>query len=341
MMNKPTGITQAVQPYPLSEYLTYNLINMKKIVLSIALLGLSGILLSQNENSAGNNSTHWKLSGNQATDNDFIGTVNEKPLIFKVDQIEHVRIEPETGVRFPQTEAVNVTNNSDYRVMVMTADGNIKMLAPGVLHDLVALDGKRDFTPIDVTDCQSTHNKTYTPEWHFLASEPNNGTPARIVAYESCEFTNVGINTSEPTSRLNVVSPANVDETAFSISKGTSGNDVFRVYNNGKVFASEVNIKLPQDYPDYVFKDDYVLISLEELDAYIKEHGHLPNAPQACEVEEEGLNVAEQQVMQMEKIEELTLYTIEQQKLIKQQREMIEVLQKRMEALELRVAGDE
>ena len=81
-------------------------------------------------------------------------------------------------------------------------------------------------------------------------------------------------------------------------------------------------------WADYVFKKDYSLKSLEEVEKHINEKGHLPNVPSAKEVVENGINVAEMDAKLLEKIEELTLYSIEQNKKIKEQNERIERLEK-------------
>ncbi len=65
--------------------------------------------------------------------------------------------------------------------------------------------------------------------------------------------------------------------------------------------------------PDYVFEADYPLLSLPELKAFIAENGHLPNVPSDAEVKRTGrINLSEFQLRLLEKIEELTLYTLEQ-----------------------------
>lgn len=109
---------------------------------------------------------------------------------------------------------------------------------------------------------------------------------------------------------------------------GSNGTDIF--YNNGsvligkdifpagykfgvagKMIAEEVDIKLNTDWPDYVFDESYSLRSLEQLDFFIKETGHLPEIPSAKEVKENGISIGEMQIRLLQKIEELTLYLIE------------------------------
>ena len=70
-------------------------------------------------------------------------------------------------------------------------------------------------------------------------------------------------------------------------------------------------------WPDYVFTNDYKLNSLDEVEKYINENKHLPNIPPAAEIQENGLKVSEISTKMMEKIEEMMLYIIEQNKQIK------------------------
>ncbi len=82
-------------------------------------------------------------------------------------------------------------------------------------------------------------------------------------------------------------------------------------------------------WSDFVFEEDYNLPTLQEVEAHIKEKGHLPDIPSEKEVMENGISVGEMNAKLLQKIEELTLYVIEQQKtMIKQQQEIDELRQK-------------
>ena len=86
----------------------------------------------------------------------------------------------------------------------------------------------------------------------------------------------------------------------------------------GNIHAREVRVDLNGVIaPDYVFKADYALRTLEEVDAYVKENSHLPEIPSAAEMESEGIELKEMNLKLLQKIEELTLYTIELNKRIK------------------------
>jgi hypothetical protein len=84
----------------------------------------------------------------------------------------------------------------------------------------------------------------------------------------------------------------------------------------GKVLAEEVRVKLIKDWADHVFSPDYRLKHLPELEAFIYAHHHLPDIPTAAEVEASGVGLGEMQTKLLGKIEELTLYLIEQHKTI-------------------------
>jgi len=84
----------------------------------------------------------------------------------------------------------------------------------------------------------------------------------------------------------------------------------------GKMIAEEVRVQLKTAWPDYVFSKNYQLRSLPETEKYIAENNHLPNMPAASEVEKNGIALGDMQTKMMEKIEELTLYIIEQDKRI-------------------------
>ncbi len=80
---------------------------------------------------------------------------------------------------------------------------------------------------------------------------------------------------------------------------------------DGKILSEEVRIQNSTAWPDYVFQENYELMSLRELAQSIADNGHLPNIPPAEAVERDGIQVGDMQVRMMEKIEELTLYILQ------------------------------
>lgn len=101
---------------------------------------------------------------------------------------------------------------------------------------------------------------------------------------------------------------------------------------NGTIWAKEVKVTMT-DAADWVFEDDYDLKSLEEVEDFINQNKHLPDIPSADEFRENDMNVAEMNNKLLQKIEELTLYLIEQNKKVEEQSKKIEDQQKAIEIL--------
>jgi hypothetical protein len=118
---------------------------------------------------------------------------------------------------------------------------------------------------------------------------------------------NIGVGATEPAYKLSV--------------KGTIGC--------GEVIVEDVS-----GWADFVFEDDYNLMSLKDLENYIKVNKHLPEIPTTAEVEENGISVGEMNAKLLQKVEELTLYTIQQQEIIEALKENLEAQNKRIEKLE-------
>lgn len=108
---------------------------------------------------------------------------------------------------------------------------------------------------------------------------------------------NVGIGTTNPTSKLTVAGNINAREIKVTVDVGA----------------------------DFVFEKDYDLPSLHSVDKFIKENKHLPEIDSAEKMKKDGINLSEMNIKLLQKIEELTLYSIEQNK-------KIENLEKKIEA---------
>jgi hypothetical protein len=97
------------------------------------------------------------------------------------------------------------------------------------------------------------------------------------------------------------------------------GTEKYRLYVKDGIVSEEVLVKLPNangTWPDYVFDNEYELPNLNSVESFIKINKHLPELPSATEVMENGINVGEMNALLLKKIEELTLYIIDQQKQI-------------------------
>ncbi|BBM86168.1 hypothetical protein UABAM_04554 [Candidatus Uabimicrobium amorphum] len=127
----------------------------------------------------------------------------------------------------------------------------------------------------------------------------------------------------------------------FAINEGgnvgikCSPHSTYSLAVKGKVLAEEVLVALHQDWPDFVFDDSYNLTSLEEVEQQIKKNKHLPDIPSGKEVKQNGIQLGAMQGKLLQKIEELTLYTIQQDKQIKSLKVEKHQMKERMEAEKL------
>lgn len=108
--------------------------------------------------------------------------------------------------------------------------------------------------------------------------------------------------------------------------------ETFRIESNGMVRARKVKVD-SEIWPDYVFEKNYKLLPLDELEIYLQQNKHLPSVPSEKQIKEEGIDLAEINVKMMEKIEELTLYLIQQNKELEKQNKELEKLKAEMELL--------
>jgi hypothetical protein len=129
----------------------------------------------------------------------------------------------------------------------------------------------------------------------------------------------------------------------FAINVNTAMGNVFRLTNNGYLYLGQnlngeffgdyrmyvqngirtekirIDIAADNGWADFVFDDDYELMPIAELRAYIQQYKHLPNVPSAEEVAEEGIDLAEMNAILLRQIEELTLRVIELEEKIGEQ----------------------
>ncbi len=114
--------------------------------------------------------------------------------------------------------------------------------------------------------------------------------------------------------------------TTFPTLAGTVDVSNYKLFVTGGILTEEVRVNLRGVnglWADYVFNKDYKLPTLQEVEKQIQEKGHLANMPSAKEVKENGIELGEMAKMQQEKIEELTLYIIEQNKINEKQNKKI------------------
>ncbi len=162
--------------------------------------------------------------------------------------------------------------------------------------------------------------------FHIFRTTSAPGTTAQNATYALSinDNGNVGIGVLVPAYRLHVDGSAWVENGDFYV---TGGN----IYVGG----TKMNV------PDYVFEPEYRLRSLDDLRSYVAENRHLPNVPAEKEIRAGNLDLAGFQMRLLEKIEELTLYTLTQDEQLKSQQHQIDSLQQENQAILRRLADFE
>lgn len=102
-------------------------------------------------------------------------------------------------------------------------------------------------------------------------------------------------------------------------------NKVFILDKDGTLLSKKIKVT-QTGWADYVFEPTYKLPSLHQVEQFIKQHKHLPDVPSAAQIEAEGNDLAETQSILLKKIEELTLYLIDQNKEIQELQSIIKKL---------------
>lgn len=179
-----------------------------------------------------------------------------------------------------------------------------------------------------------------------MVQNVSSGMDMMWLVYDHYQPNDVGLLTlSSPHSQGDWAKPVFTVRANGKVLIGTSWNNTalsacndcneYRLFVKDGIKTEKVKIEVPSTngWADYVFKKGYQLKSLEEVEQHIEEKGHLPNIPSAEEVVKNGINVAEMDAKLLEKIEELTLYSIEQNKQLKSQSEKIEQLEKQLESI--------
>lgn len=120
----------------------------------------------------------------------------------------------------------------------------------------------------------------------------------------------IGIGTSNPDQKLTVKGKIHTQEVLVDLNGAVAPDYVFEKYYQGQS----------------ALKSDYQMLDLKSLEAFLKQNHHLPEIPSAQKLKEDGLELKKMNLLLLQKIEELTLYTIEQQKQLDALQDQIKLL---------------
>jgi len=243
----------------------------------------------------------WQTYGNHVTnDNRWIGTIENFDFRIKTNNALRMTVKKDgkvgIGTGTPD-ELLDVNGNAKVR-------NTFEVIGNSIFYDRVGIGTNAPSAKIEIRN----NNNTATPGLLVASSFINTSTTAEIA---------------------NIISQVDSDSRkAFVVANGNGVyTENFVVFGDGHVFARDIKVSLdPFLHPDFVFEKNYNLKSLKEVELFINTNKHLPGVPSAAEVEQEkGITLGEMSEIQLQKIEELTLYIIDLNKKLEELKNTVDI----------------
>jgi len=240
---------------------------------------------------------------------------------FKRGSVNYGAIFVERGTGGGNQPMFSGTDNTDF-VVGTTAEVPIKFGINGQAKMTLSANGKLGVGSLSPLTALHVDGKVSGGE-----AASNTGTPNGIMSfstYGTGVMASMGIEANVPAQYF-WLQPRYINQAIFyntvlnpnggSVGIGTTIPSE-KLSVNGNVRAKKVIVS-QTGWPDYVFAPAYKLRPLNELAAFIQKNQHLPDMPSAKEVEEKGISVGDNQALLLKKIEELTLYILQQENRIR------------------------
>lgn len=240
------------------------------------------------------------------------------------------------------------------QILMENESGNVGIgtLDPTTKLDVIGTIKSYESTPLSATTnsfqlineiggSTGSSNKMMNKKWLLRDATSDNWWTARLHDGISVDasYMNPHVDTKtwwERDPNDNIQSWGNAAETYLTINKGNVGigttNPTAKLTVAGDINSREVRVTVSAG-ADFVFENNYNLPSLTSVETFIKENKHLPEIASAKEMQENGINLSEMNIKLLQKIEELTLYTIEQEKKNIEQSKEIDKANKEIETL--------
>jgi hypothetical protein len=226
---------------------------------------------------------------------------------------------PSTAAGTPdQTGILDATIAANTRLFIGNA-GNIGIATKVPTERLqvdggnVLIRGTNNFA--NVADVATLHLGDY---YHFIRTKRGTGVSINTYTGSTLQPEALGIFLQESTGNVGI-------GTDLQSNQYNGTLNYFKLSVHGPIRTTAVVVQA--GWADYVFEKNYQLMPLKEVEKYINDKGHLPNIPSAQEIENKGgADVGELLKLQMQKIEELTLYLIEQDKKMQQMQQELKAL---------------
>ncbi|MDR2204690.1 MAG: hypothetical protein LBE36_00785 [Flavobacteriaceae bacterium] len=249
---------------------------------------------------------YWGLTGNSGTTpgTNFIGTTDNKDFVFKTNNLERMRI--------LSSGSVGINMIPDSR-MALDVVGQTRLRSNSTNADVLDVFNDEDNVQTGMDLLFLRYGK-YQPNNPGIMTVSGWPTPTKYEAFFNLRANGkLGLGT-----------------TNFQNCSDCAG---YRLFVKDGIRTEKVKVDVAQDngWADYVFDEDYELTDLKTLEAYIKENKHLPEVPTTEEAMQNGIELKEMNILLLKKVEELTLYLIEQNKQIEEQNKRIEELENKLQ----------
>jgi|GEM_PF-5022426 len=308
----------------------------------------------------GSTSTDWSVAGNTVADGNFLGTINNKALIFKANNFEGLYINPEKGsvsvgkAAYPSYYKFEVNEGlTAFSGPNQANQNNLMVLYSGNKGTAKYAQGFRHYTGFSHALYPTGEEYAIINAFEYNATSGVGAGKHMLIQNTSEGNLGIGVYTTPPSHKLSVRGNVAIDGSELVLgrydgrSQGTLLNNRALVHASddalvlnwdgdfeggvivaGKgLIAKQICVNLTLGWCDYVFEEQYKLMPLKELKTFIYKYHHLPEIPSAKEMEKDGLNLNNIVTLQMKKIEELTLYTIAQD-------QKLEAMEDRLKKLE-------
>lgn len=273
----------------------------------------------------------WSLTGNAlSSTNQYLGSSNAYDLVFRTGAVERMRIINTSGNPNMPNGNINIghivnTNQSFLSKVTINPALSVNNVGDNLIGLSVAKQISASYSRaiFFIPHLSGGYNYlTQSGDCAMLWTDGGNGAP------------NSGGNRNLDAGL--VIGPFTSDYSGIRITNtgsvgiGTpliSNPHGYKLAVNGLIGAKAVKVETASGaWPDYVFEKEYKLKTISELECFITTNKHLPNIPSACDVENNGVDLGNMDAKLLEKIEELSLYIIEQNK-------RIELLEKKVNAV--------
>jgi hypothetical protein len=279
---------------------------------------------------------NWVQIGNALTStNQFIGSTNAYDLYFKANSVERMRISQSSGNVTISKGGINL--NPTFAKLIV----NAALTQNNTSDNLVGFSIEKQLN----ATAGSARRIFFVPH---LMSGSYNALPENNdcgIFWSDASNGAAGSGGRNLTAGL-IIAPFASSSAGIRITAdgnvgigakltSTTNPNNYKLAVNGTIGCRAVKVEISSNtWADYVFDKSYKLKTIPELETFVKANKHLPNIPSATEVERDGIDMATMDAKLLEKIEELSLYIIEQNKQLTEQNKRIELLETKVNETE-------